>query len=144
LHPLVEAHSKRVKHPVRIAYHPIELLGVASSDDFDERLAPLHQPAEPSSDDPTRTRDPTGSVVVAGGGDGLLRFWDASSGKLLWTLPAHKSHVIGIHFEGDDLVTRGFGGDVARWTLPKPEQVIAACDACNAAIPARGTDPAAQ
>jgi WD40 repeat protein len=76
--------------------------------------------------------DPSGSVIVAGDADGLLRFWDASSAKLLWTLPAHKLHVIGLHFEGDDLVTRGFGGDVARWTLPKPEQVIAACDACNA------------
>jgi hypothetical protein len=52
--------------------------------------------------------------------------------------------VIGIHFEGDDRVTRGFGGDVARWTLPKPEQVIAACDACNAAIPARDAGTAGQ
>jgi WD40 repeat protein len=88
--------------------------------------------------------DPTGTVVVGGDADGILRFWDVSSGKLLWTLPAHKSHVIGIHFEGDDIVTRGFGGDVARWSLPKPEQLIAACDACNAPIPARDTGPAAQ
>jgi WD40 repeat protein len=86
--------------------------------------------------------DPTGSVVVGGDADGILRFWEMSSGKLLWTLPAHKSYVVGIHFEGDDIVTRGFGGDLARWSLPKPEQIIAACDACNAPIPARDTGPA--
>jgi hypothetical protein len=34
--------------------------------------------------------------------------------------------VIGIHFEGDDIVTRGFAGEVSRWTLPKPAAVIAA------------------
>jgi WD40 repeat protein len=74
---------------------------------------------------------PDGSMVVAGGGDGLLRFWDASSGRLLWTVQAHKSFVIGIHFEGDDIVTRGFGGDVARWTLPTLDSVIEACTACD-------------
>jgi WD40 repeat protein/serine/threonine protein kinase len=70
---------------------------------------------------------PDGSMVVAGSSDGLLRFWEATSGRSLWTLPVHKSPVIGIHFEGDDIVTRGFGGEVSRWTLPSPERVIAAC-----------------
>jgi WD40 repeat protein len=70
---------------------------------------------------------PDGSMVAAGGSDGLLRFWDTGSRRLLWTLPVHKSPVIGIHFEGDDIVTRGFGGEVARWRLPRPERVIAAC-----------------
>jgi eukaryotic-like serine/threonine-protein kinase len=73
------------------------------------------------------TITPDGSMVAAGGSDGLLRFWDATSGRPLWTLPVHKSPVIGIHFEGDDIVTRGFGGEVSRWTLPSPERVIAAC-----------------
>jgi WD40 repeat protein/serine/threonine protein kinase len=70
---------------------------------------------------------PDGSLVVAGGGDGLLRFWDAASGRPLWTLPAHKSYVIGVHFEGEDIVTRGFAGDLSRWALPKPGAVIEAC-----------------
>jgi hypothetical protein len=35
--------------------------------------------------------------------------------------PAHQPHVIVVHFEGGDLVTRGFNGDLARWTLPKPD-----------------------
>jgi WD40 repeat protein len=73
------------------------------------------------------TLTPDGSMVVAGDADGLLRFWDAPSGRPLWRLPAHKSHVIGIHFEGDDIVTRGFTGEISRWTLPKPAAVIAAC-----------------
>ena len=57
-------------------------------------------------------------MVIAGGGDGLLRFWDATSGRQLWKLQAHSSNVIGIHFEGDDIVTRSFAGDVSRWRLP--------------------------
>jgi WD40 repeat protein len=77
------------------------------------------------------TLSPDGSTVVAGGADGLLRFWDAS-GRALWVLQAHKSHVLAIHFEGDDIVTRGFAGDIARWTLPKPEQVIEGCNAREA------------
>jgi WD40 repeat protein len=73
------------------------------------------------------TLSPDGSMIVGGGGDGLLRFWDAVSGRPLWTMPAHKSHLVGIRMEGDDIVTRGFSGDISRWTLPKSEQVIEAC-----------------
>ena len=70
------------------------------------------------------TLAPDGSMVVAGDADGLLRFWDTSNGRPLWKLPAHKSHLVGVHFEGNDIVTRGFAGDVSRWTLPKPGTVI--------------------
>jgi WD40 repeat protein/serine/threonine protein kinase len=76
--------------------------------------------------DATLTADRT--MLIGGGGDGQLRFWDVSTGRLLWALPAHRSHLIGIHVEGDDIVTRGFSGDIARWSLPKAEQVIEACD----------------
>jgi WD40 repeat protein/serine/threonine protein kinase len=79
------------------------------------------------------TLAPDGSMVVAGGSDGLLRFWDVSSGHLLWTLQAHKSYVIGVHYEGSDIVTRSFAGDVARWTLSQPASVIDACHASNCA-----------
>jgi hypothetical protein len=34
-------------------------------------------------------------MVVGGGGDGLLRFWDAATGRPLWTLAAHKPYVMG-------------------------------------------------
>jgi WD40 repeat protein/serine/threonine protein kinase len=72
---------------------------------------------------------PDGSVVVAGGSDGFLRFWDASNGRLLWMLQAHKSYVIGVHYEGSDIVTRGFAGDISRWTLPQADRIIEACHA---------------
>ena len=75
--------------------------------------------------DATLTAD---GLVLAGGADGFLRFWDAVSGRLLWTLQAHKSQLIGVHVEGTGIVTRGFSGELSRWTLPRSEQVIEACD----------------
>jgi WD40 repeat protein len=68
--------------------------------------------------------DPDRSMVIASGSDGLLWFWDLPTGRPLWTLQAHRSHAIGIHVEGSALVTRGFGGDISRWMLPRPERVI--------------------
>jgi WD40 repeat protein len=76
---------------------------------------------------------PGGSVIVAGGSDGFLRFWDTSNGRLLWMLQAHRSYVIGVHYQGDDLVTRGFAGDVARWALPQSDRIIEACHASTCA-----------
>jgi WD40 repeat protein len=76
---------------------------------------------------------PGGSLIVAGGSDGFLRFWDTSNGRLLWMLQAHRSYVTGVHYEGDDLVTRGFAGDVARWTLPQSDRIIEACRASTCA-----------
>jgi WD40 repeat protein/tRNA A-37 threonylcarbamoyl transferase component Bud32 len=69
----------------------------------------------------------TGGLVIAGDGDGVLRFWDATTGRPLWLLQAHKSLLVGLHIEGDDIVTRGFTGELSRWTLPSSEQVIRAC-----------------
>ncbi len=79
---------------------------------------------------------PDGSVIVAGGSDGFLRFWDTSNGRLLWMLQAHRSYVIGVHYEGSDLVTRGFAGDVTRWTLPPPDRIIEACQASTCGLAA--------
>jgi WD40 repeat protein/serine/threonine protein kinase len=80
------------------------------------------------------TLSPDGSMVVAGGGDGLLWFWDVADERPIWKLPAHRSHLVGLHFEGADIVTRGFAGDVSRWALPNPEQVIEACGDREAAL----------
>jgi WD40 repeat protein len=66
-------------------------------------------------------------LVVAGSADGRLWFWDEDSERLLWALPAHTSQIVGVHVEGNDLVTRGFTGDLARWTLPSSARVIEAC-----------------
>jgi len=82
------------------------------------------------------TLSPNGEMIVAGGSDGVLRFWSRSSGRLLWRLRAHASYVVGVHYEGNDLVTRGFAGDIARWMLPSPDSVIDTCRASSCA----GTD----
>ncbi|HEY0986436.1 MAG TPA: WD40 repeat domain-containing protein [Kofleriaceae bacterium] len=63
--------------------------------------------------------DPDGSTIVAAGSDGILRFWDAASGRMLWTLRAHRLAITGVHFDGDDIVTRGSTGDVSRWKVSK-------------------------
>jgi len=65
-----------------------------------------------------------GSMIMAGGSDGILWFWDRATARPLWTLQAHSSHVVGIQLDGNEMVTRGFAGDVARWALPDPAQVI--------------------
>jgi len=66
-------------------------------------------------------------LLIGGDGDGVLRFWDMATGARLWTLQAHKSAIIAVHVDGDDLVTRGFTGEISRWRLPKSEQVIDGC-----------------
>jgi hypothetical protein len=44
-------------------------------------------------------------------------------------LQAHRTYIVGVHYEGDDLITRSFAGDVARWALPSPDRVIESCRA---------------
>jgi WD40 repeat protein len=66
-------------------------------------------------------------LVIGGDADGLLRFWDAASGARLWTLQAHKSAVIRVNVESEDIVTRAFTGEISRWRLPRPERVLDAC-----------------
>jgi WD40 repeat protein/serine/threonine protein kinase len=61
---------------------------------------------------------PDGSMLLTAGGDGVVRFWEAASGSLLWTLRAHKSIISSVHFEGSQIVTRGFSGEMSKWELP--------------------------
>jgi len=63
---------------------------------------------------------PDGATVVTAGGDGVLRFWDVSSGRMTWALPARKAAVNGVHFEGAELVTRSFTGEISRWRIAGP------------------------
>lgn len=71
--------------------------------------------------------DPSSTMVVAAGGDGIVRFWDRRDGRLLWTLPAHRLPVVAFHFEREELVTRDLGGGIAHWKLAKSETVIESC-----------------
>jgi cytochrome c len=77
-------------------------------------------------------------LVMAGGADGRLRFWDQASGRQLWAPQAHPFPIIGVHVEGGDIVIRGITGELSRWRLPSPGQVIGACgdpDRCAIAKP---------
>jgi eukaryotic-like serine/threonine-protein kinase len=65
-----------------------------------------------------------GALLAAGGADGLVEFWDVATGRELWALRAHASHVVGLHFDGADLVTRGFGGEMARWHFTSASDVV--------------------
>jgi WD40 repeat protein len=73
------------------------------------------------------TLSPDGSMVIAGGRDGVLRFWDAQSGLPLWTLPAHPSPIVGVRADGGDIVTRSLAGALSRWHVPTPSNVFATC-----------------
>ncbi|HEX4417295.1 MAG TPA: hypothetical protein VH165_05320, partial [Kofleriaceae bacterium] len=125
---LLEGHASQVFSARWVAGHQI----LTAGDDgiarlWDGATGQLRQTYRGGSRllaDATLTSD---GMVMAGGNDGVLHFWDLASGRLLWALPAHTSLIIGIHVEGDDIVTRGFAGELSRWRLPKPEQVIAAC-----------------
>jgi WD40 repeat protein/serine/threonine protein kinase len=63
---------------------------------------------------------PDGSTLVTAGRDGVLRFWDVKAGRMIWSLSAHKSSIGGVHFEGTDIVTRSFEGEISRWRLAQP------------------------
>jgi WD40 repeat protein len=82
--------------------------------------------------------NPAGTMVVTAGGDGKLRFWDVASGRMMWSLQAHRSPVIGIRFDGDDLITRGFAGDLARWRIPpSPPEFLRGIDHILRCLPVR-------
>jgi WD40 repeat protein/serine/threonine protein kinase len=68
-----------------------------------------------------------GAMVIGGGGDGVLRFWDAASTRPLWTLQAHQSHLVGVRVEGNEVITRGFSGEISRWVFSPPAHVFEAC-----------------
>ncbi len=67
-----------------------------------------------------------GSMVVGGGGDGMLRIWDSQSGRQLWAIRAHRANLLGVYVDRRDIVTRGSSGELARWHLPDAEHVITA------------------
>lgn len=76
-------------------------------------------------------------MIIAGNADGSLLFWDLSSGDPLWTMPAHRSNLIGLRVDGDDIVTRGAAGDISRWRLQDPDAVLRTWQARNRAIVSR-------
>lgn len=62
--------------------------------------------------------DEDDSMVIGAGGDGTLRFWDATTGRPLWSLRAHQRMTLGVHVDSDGIRTRGMGGEISRWRIP--------------------------
>jgi eukaryotic-like serine/threonine-protein kinase len=74
---------------------------------------------------------PDATILATAAGDGAIRFWDIASGRLMWVLRAHRSFVNGVHSAGTYLVSRGYDGDIARWSIPlTPPPSFAALVSC--------------
>ena len=58
---------------------------------------------------------PNDELVVTAGADGKLRFWDERTQTMLWAFAAHGSLINAVHFEGEDLISRGAMGELSRW-----------------------------
>jgi WD40 repeat protein len=63
------------------------------------------------------TLSPDGTLVLGGGTDGRLRYWDAETGRPLWTTPAHSGPLVGLRIEGEEVVTRSLGGELVTWHI---------------------------
>jgi WD40 repeat protein/serine/threonine protein kinase len=75
---------------------------------------------------------PDGSIVVTAGLDGVLRFWSAETGTPIWALRAHRQAITGIHFESNQLVSRGLSGEIFRWEFPQtPPAVLEDLTGCS-------------
>ncbi|HEU4728255.1 MAG TPA: protein kinase [Kofleriaceae bacterium] len=124
----LEGHTGRVFSARWVAGHQILTAGGDGTarlwDGATGQLRQLYRGGSRLLTDASLTSD---GMVMAGGIDGALHFWDPASGRRLWALPVQTSQIIGIHVEGDDIVTRGFAGELSRWKLPKPGDVIEAC-----------------
>lgn len=94
-------------------------------DKADGKLYQTYQGSTTLLTDATLSAD--GTMVIGGDGDGFLQFWDAVSGRPLWRMLAHSRSVVAIRVDGNTIVTRGFSGEVSRWTLPEPKDVIDEC-----------------
>jgi len=70
-------------------------------------------------------------MVVGAASDGALRFWDASTGTLIWSPVAHIAHPFGISAGPWGIVTRGSGGEMSRWVVPDAASVIGDGKAAN-------------
>ena len=66
---------------------------------------------------------PSGDLVVSGGGDGRLRWWDVQSGECVRVQEAHQGTVqaLKVSPDGSLLASCGEDGSIALWDLPRGE-----------------------
>ncbi|MDD5491431.1 MAG: WD40 repeat domain-containing protein [bacterium] len=54
---------------------------------------------------------PDGKQIISGGGDGLVKIWDAATGKLLKTLKDHKASINSVVISPDGMIIASAGGN---------------------------------
>jgi WD40 repeat protein len=66
---------------------------------------------------------PDGALVVGGGGDGMLRWWEAATGRQLWSIQVSHGAIVWIRIQDGDVLVQGAGGDVSRWRIPSADKI---------------------
>ncbi|MBE2225077.1 MAG: hypothetical protein IAF02_26290, partial [Anaerolineae bacterium] len=63
---------------------------------------------------------PDGSLLVSGGADGMMRFWNAADGTSIWDVSAHDSGVEAVTFaaNGHVMASGGTDGSLVVWAVP--------------------------
>lgn len=66
-----------------------------------------------------------GKNLAMGNNNGTVKFWDIAAGKVLWTIPAHKTPIWGLALspKGDYLATGSDDGQAILWDLKTQEPV---------------------
>jgi len=69
--------------------------------------------------------DPTGAVLVSGGSDGMLRWWDRQSGQCVRECQAHQGTVqrLQVSPDGNWLASCGDDGTITTWDLTSGKQI---------------------
>ena len=76
---------------------------------------------------------PTGDRLASAGGDGTVKIWNSTTGKMIQTFPAHTDSVVSVAFhpDGKHLASRGADLKVKVWDLTATGQAVFTerCDA---------------
>ena len=69
--------------------------------------------------------EPGGQVLISGGSDGTLHWWDVLSGECLRQIPAHQGmvHALKISPDGKMLASCGDDGTIRLWMLADGEHL---------------------
>lgn len=69
---------------------------------------------------------PDGGLAVTGGEDGLLKWWDHTSGLLIRTAPAHSGaiSVVSFNARGDQFLSAGVDGHIRVWDAASGRMVV--------------------
>jgi WD40 repeat protein len=72
---------------------------------------------------------PDGAMLLSGGDDNSIRFWDASNGELLIALPlASRSNSVAISPDGRRIASGNGDGSIMQWEMTRRELAAAQAD----------------